>query len=290
MRYRTGIQQLDDVLSGGISSGVCEIFGEDSSGKSTLCFSVMREASIRGLPVSLIQSECFPDRHYINNCGVDDCINVNPMYLEAAFKAAYQLIAGGVKVVAIDSITGFECYVDHNNLIVGDSVRYAKTRCVYHGLELLNEEARKRKALILAVNQLRTPIGNLNPKPTSAFYKVMGDVTTTRIRTGREETRNEYGELLYAKIRFDIKKSLKSPPNGRAWGFLFNKRGFDPGFELLRQLIESRSIEPAGSYFRLPNGKTLGPGYMEAALEINKDLDSYRRFYEREIESRFGGA
>lgn len=276
MRFLTGVQQLDTVLSGGLAPGVCEIFGEDASGKSTLCFSVMREASLRGLPTSIIHSECRPDKEYIKSCGVDECIAVVPMHMEACFEAAYQLMKSGVRVIVIDSLTGLECLVDHDNLVVGDAVRFAKTKCVYHGLSALKEAAIKYKSLIIVVSQLRTPIGSLNPTPTSSFHKIIGNLTTTRIQTFREETRNEYGELAYIKVRFKIKKSLKSPPNTEAWGFLFNRRGFDPGFELLRELLHKCIAKPAGSYFRMPDGETLGPGYLEAAMEINKHLKHYR--------------
>ena len=276
MKYRTGIQQLDSTLSGGLPSGISEIFGEDSSGKSTLCFSVMREASLRGLPTSLIQSDGYPDAEYIKGCGVGNCVTVVPTHLESAFFAAHKLITSGVKVVVIDTLTNLECSLDYENLLVGERVKYAKSESVIGGLEILRELAKDRKALVIVVNQLRTPIGNLNPKPTSALHKIMGKLTSTRIQTFRESERNEYGELYYAKIRFLIKKSVKSPPRAEAWGFLFNERGFDPGFELLRHLLYTGKLESAGSYFRLPDGSTIGPGYEEAAKQINENLESWR--------------
>lgn len=280
MRYRTGIQQLDTVLQGGIPAGVCEVFGEDSSGKSSLCFSLMREASLRGLPFSLIHSECYPDKEYILNCGVTDCVSVIPTHLEAAFSAARILLRNKVPLIVIDSLTGFECAEDANNYNVGERARFAKSLSVLEGLGELYDEARKNKALIVVTNQLRTPIGSLNPKPTSALRRVIGQVTNTRIQTFKEQIRNEYGELAYAKIRFHVKKSLKSPPNRKAWGFLFNQRGFDPGFELLRDLLQKGLIELAGSYFRLPDGTTIGPGYETAAIEINQKLTDFRSYYE----------
>lgn len=281
MRYYTGIQQLDSVLKGGLPPGVSEVFGEDASGKSTLCFSVMREASLRGLPTALVQSECLPDRQYMNNCGVHDCVSVVPLSLEAAFESAYKLIAGGVKVVVFDSLTGFECDVDYRNPIVGERAKYAKSECIYQGLELLHGFARENKALVVVVNQLRTPIGSLNPKPTSAYNRILKQFSSTRIRTYRESARNEYGVLAYVKVRFHVVKSIKSPPNKKAWGFLFNQRGFDPGFELLRECLSNDIAKSAGAYFRMPDGSTVGPGYIEAAQQINQNLYEYRRDYER---------
>lgn len=279
MKYQTGIQQLDSALSGGFPPGVSEVFGEDSSGKSTLCFSVLREASLRGLPISLIQSDGYPDFEYLNSCGVENCITVVPTHLESAFFAAQRLLKADVKVIVIDTLTNLECSMDFENLQVGERVKYAKSEAVINGLELLGELARDRKALILTTNELRTPIGSLNPKPTSALFKVMKKLASTRIQTFRESTRNEYGELYYAKIKFVIKRSVKSPPSAEAWGFLFNGKGFDPGFELLRHLLYTGKIITAGSYFRLPDGSTIGPGYEVAAKQINEQLTKYRSTY-----------
>lgn len=280
MRFKTGVQQLDTVLKGGIPSGVCELFGEDSSGKSTLCFSIMREASLAGLPFSLIHSECYPDEEYIKNCGVPDFVSIIPNHLETAFKATESLLRRGCKVVVIDSLTGLECLADVHNHNVGERARFAQSRSVLDGLGELYGYAKNKGALVVVTNQIRTPIGSINPKPTSAFHRVIGQVTNTRIRTYKEQVRNEYGELAYAKIRFQVMKSLKSPPNQEAWGFLFNQRGFDPGFETLRDLINRGIIVSAGSYFKLPDGSTIGPGYSQAAEQINNNLQDFRRIYE----------
>jgi RecA/RadA recombinase len=207
-------------------------------------------------------------------------VSVIPTHLEAAFSAARILLRNKVPLIVIDSLTGFECAEDANNYNVGERARFAKSLSVLEGLGELYDEARKNKALIVVTNQLRTPIGSLNPKPTSALRRVIGQVTNTRIQTFKEQVRNEYGELAYAKIRFHVKKSLKSPPNRKAWGFLFNQRGFDPGFELLRDLLQKGLIELAGSYFRLPDGTTIGPGYETAAIQINQKLADFRSYHE----------
>ncbi len=286
MKFSTGIEQLDKALNGGLPAGVSEIFGADASGKSTLCFSVMREASTRGLPTSIIHSECYPDKDYMKSCGVYDTVSVIPTYLETAFEATQKLLRKGVKVVVIDSLTGFECYEDFKNLNVGERVRFAKSACIIDGLEEINPLAKRLGSTVIVTNQLRTPIGNLNPKPTSAFHKIMGGLSACRIQTFREEARNEFGELAYIKVRFHIKKCLKSPPNRKAWGFLFNRRGFDPGFELLREMINTGFVEPAGSYFRLPDGSTLGPGYLEASLQMNGMIEEMRNDYKLHGEGR----
>jgi len=281
LKYRTGVEQLDSCLRGGISPGICEVFGEDSSGKSTLCYSVLREVSDRGLPSILIQSECLPDKKYIASCGVQNCISVVPLYLEAAIDAACKAMESGVKVVVIDSVTGLESEADFNNLIVGERVKYAKFIASKEGLSILSQKAVEHKALVLAVNQIRTPIGEMNPAPTSALNKVMRSVCTTRIQTFREEARTEYGELSYVKVRFHIKNSTKSPPNQTAWGFLFNQRGFDRGFEIVRELLSNGSAMGAGAYFKLKDGTLLGPGYAEAAKQVNDKLAYFREVTEK---------
>ena len=167
MKYRTGIQQLDSVLRGGVPSGVCEVFGEDSSGKSTLCFSVIREASSRGLPTSIIHSDGMPDRDYISSCGAGDSLIVVPAHIEATVRAAVRMLEGGVKVIAIDNLSVMECSADLKVRDVGERVKSACYEALTTGLAEIAEVSKKNNAVVLIVNQIRTPIGSLNPKPTS---------------------------------------------------------------------------------------------------------------------------
>ena len=92
--------------------------------------------------------------------------------------------------------------------------------------------------------------------------------------------RTEFGILAYVQIRFKVIRSTLAPPNKESFGFIFNQRGFDRGFELLRGLLSIGHLEKAGAYFKDPDGETIGPGYDEASNQVTNNFDHYRRIYE----------
>ena len=270
--------QLDEFLQGGLPSGVCEVIGEDASGKSTLCFSVMREASLRGLPTALIHTEGYPDKGYILRSGPSECLVSVPANAEAAIESAHVSLLSGCAVVVIDSLSAAESVCDQAQ-VVGDRVPFAARKLAYHGLSVLRDVARERGSLVLVINQLRTPVKDLVPKPCSSFEGTINKLCAVRIKTIRETTRNEYGELAYLKVRFNIYRSLVSPPSDRAYGFLFNQKGFCREFELMRVLLSSNILNQRGAYLIGPDEESLGPGYLGAAEQIKHNFEHYWRIY-----------
>jgi len=199
--------------------------------------------------------------------------------MEASIESTYSLLKGGAKVVVIDSLSSTEPLCDQS-LGVEDRVPYAERKAAYHGLSFLREEALKREALVMVVNQLRIPVRALVPKPCSALEGTINRLCSVRIRTEREQTRNEYGSLAYLRVRFNIYRSMVCPPNSSACGFLFNQRGFVRGFELMRVLLSNNILEQAGAYLKDPDGISLGPGYLEAAGQIEENFNKYWRYYD----------
>ena len=277
-KYRTGVCQLDEALWGGLPCGVSEIVGGDACGKTTICLSVMREASIGGLPTVLIYTEGLPDKIYFGKAGPSDCVVVTPRFGEAAIEAAFSALGSGAKVVVIDSLTSLDTFTD-KNYQVGSREPYGQKKMVFHGLSILREEALKQEALVLVTSQLRVPIGALVPTPASSFEGIINNICTTRIMSRRAKIRTEYGELAYAKIEFSIFRSLSTPPGSKTYGFIFNQKGFDRNFELLRALIASDIVRQSGTYFTDPDGLNLGPGYYEAANQIGQQFNKYWRLY-----------
>jgi RecA/RadA recombinase len=278
MKYRTGVCQLDEALWGGLPCGVSEIVGGDACGKTTICLSVMREATLDNLPTVLVYTEGLPDKIYFRDAGPSDCVVVTPGFGEAAIEAAFSALVHDAKVVVIDSLTNLGTFTEQNYM-VGDREPYGQKKLVFHGLSVLREEALKRNALVIVTSQLRVPIGALVPTPASSFEGIINNVCNTRIKSRRAKVRTEYGELAYAKIEFTIFRSLGTPPGSKTYGFIFNQKGFDRNFELLRALIANEVIHQSGSYFSGPDAISLGPGYYEAARQIGEQFNKYWRLY-----------
>jgi len=245
----------------------------------------MREASIDGHPTALVYTEGLPDKVYFSDAGPTDCVVVSPRFGEAAIEAAFSALVHGAKVVVIDSISNLETFTELN-YAVGSREPYAQKKLVFHGLSTLREEAIAKEALVLVTSQLRVPIGALVPTPVSSFEGVLNNICDTRVRNRRDQIRTEYGELAYAKIEFSVFRSLSAPPGSNAYGFIFNQKGFDRNFELLRALIASDTLRQSGAYFVDPEGNNLGPGYYEAAEQVGQNFNSYwRRLYGSQSDS-----
>lgn len=277
MRFSTGVFSLDSLLKGGLPAGVTEIFGEDACGKTSLCLSTMREACDLGFPVAYIYTEGVPDKDYFVSAGPRNCVSVVPYFGEAGIEAAYSLLAHGARVVVIDTITSLDPIVEANTL-VGEIVPYAKRKLVFHGLSVLREIAKKQNSLILVTSQIRVFLGSLSKRPRSSFSGTIDSLCDVRIKLRRAETRNQFGKLLYIKTEMLLKKSLVSPPNTKTVGFLFDQKGYDRGFELMRSLLSTKYLIKCGSYIHDREGNCVGQGYMSAAEEINKNFKEYRRF------------
>ena len=278
IKYRTGVCQLDEALAGGFPCGVSEIVGGDACGKTSLCLSVMREASLEDLPTVLIYTEGLPDKVYFSKAGPSDCVVVTPGFGEAAIEAGFSALVHGAKVVIIDSITNLGTFTEMDYPIVAREP-YGQKKLVFHGLKVLREEAIKREALVLVTSQLRTQIGALVQVPASSFEGIINNICSTRIKTRRAQVRTEYGELAYAKIEFSIFRSLSTPPGSKAYGFIFNQQGYNKNFELLRALIANGVFRKAGAYFTDPEGNNLGPGYQQALEQIGNNFNHYWELY-----------
>ena len=204
-------------------------------------------------------------------------VDVSALYLPLPSISPSQYVPRTVDKLSLPSAST-EPLCDQR-LGVDERVPFAERKAAYHGLSFLREEALKRGALILVINQLRVPVRDLVPKPSSALEGTINRLCSVRIRTEREKTRNEYGSLAYLRVRFNIFRSMVCPPNNKSCGFLFNQRGFSRGFELMRVLLSSNILEQAGSYLRDPDGVSLGPGHIEAAEQIEKNFTKYWRYY-----------
>jgi hypothetical protein len=244
----------------------------------------MREASIGGLPTALIHTEGLPDKTYLTKAGPAELLSVVPDSAEAVIEAAYSALIAGVKVVTIDTLSAVEPLCD-KILNVGEYVPFAARKVAFHGLSMLREKALSKGALVLVVNQLRTPVNDLVPKPCSSFEGTINKLCAVRIRTLREQTRNEYGKLAYLRVRFNIYRSIVCPPSDRAYGFLFDQQGFRRGFELMRALLTNNILEQTGAYLKAPDGTSLGPGYLEAANQIEENFNKYWRYYDGRSQS-----
>jgi len=267
-RLSTGSALLDTALGGGLPSGVCEVYGEPASGKTSLLLSTAREALRSGRDAVMIYTDGYPDKPFwLKACRGDLLVSL-PTTTENAFNVAYQSIINGARFVGIDSITNLESSSNYGKPIYESSQR-ANVLAMIDGIERLRDGLRKRDGVVVLSTQVRVPLQSPFKKPCSSFDRYTRTRCDVRIETSREGYRTQYDEFVFLRVGLQVTRSLVSVPMQKTNAFVFSY-GIDSGFELMRLLLANGTLVRAGSTIKDPEGNLLGRSYREVAATINR--------------------
>ena len=265
----TGSLQLDIALGiGGLPKGrVIEIFGPESSGKTTLTLSVIAEAQKQGATCAFIDAEHALDPVYAGKLGV----NVDDLYLsqpdtgEQALEITDMLVrSGGVDVIIIDSVAALvpKAEIDGE---MGDSHVGLQARLMSQALRKLTGTIKQTNCLVIFINQIRMKIGVLfgNPETTTGgnalkFYaSVRLDIRRTgAIKQGEDIIGNE--------TRVKVVKNKVSPPFRQAEFQILYGKGIYRSGELLDLAVKQKLIDKSGAWYAY-KGNKIGQGKANAA-------------------------
>ena len=286
----TGSLLLDDALGiGGLPRGrMVEIFGMESSGKTTIALNVIANAQKKGLKCLLVDAENSFDPEYAEVLGVktEELIYCQPSYGEQGFEVADQYITeGSVGVVVIDSVAAM---IPKKELEgdVGDSVMGLHARLMSQVCRKMVSSIGRTNTLVIFINQVRNKIGVMmgNPEVTTGgmalqFY------ASIRLRVSRSTTRensvmngeNAEGNLTTVKVI----KNKCSPPFRTAQFYIMYGQGVDNFSEMIDLAIDKGIIMKSGSWFSYDNNK-IGQG-REAVKQLLSDNDELRTEIEQKL-------
>lgn len=267
---KTGILPLDLALGvGGIPKGrIIEIFGPESSGKTTLCLSFIAEAQKAGGVAAFIDAEHAFDPAWARTIGVklDDLLVSQPDTGEQALEIAEALIrSGGVDLVIVDSVAAL---VPKNEIEgeMGEAQMGLQARLMSQALRKLTGVVSKSKTTIIFTNQLRLKIGIMfgNPETTPGglalkFY------ASIRMDVRKIETLKKNNQAYGARIRVKVVKNKVAPPFKEA-ELVITGEGIDREEGLVNAAINAGIIVKSGSFLR-HGEKLLGQG-VEQVKEI----------------------
>lgn len=270
----TGSLGLDIALGvGGMPRGrVVEIFGPESSGKTTLSLHVIAEAQKNGGVAAFVDAEHALDVGYARKLGVsiDDLLISQPDTGEQALEIAETLVrSGAIDVIVIDSVAALVPRAEIEGEM-GDSHMGLQARLMSQALRKLTAAISKSMTTVIFINQIRMKIGVMfgNPETTTGgnalkFY------SSLRLDIRKVETIKEGQDITGNRVRVKIVKNKLAPPFRQAeFDILFNE-GISRLGELLDIGIEKGIIEKSGSWYSY-KGDRIGQG-RENARQVLKD-------------------
>ena len=274
----TGAINLDMALGiGGIPRGrVIEIFGPESSGKTTLALHIIAEDQKEGNTCAFIDAEHAMDAEYDRNLGVDidNLILSQPDTGEQGLDIAESLVrSGAVDLIIIDSVAALVPRAEIEGEM-GDSHVGLQARLMSQALRRLTGVISKSNTTVVFINQLREKVGVMFGSPeTTTGGRALKFYSSVRLDIRRVKTITEGDNSTGSRTRVKIVKNKVAPPFKVVEFDIMYGTGISKPGVILDTAVDMDIVEKAGSWFSY-NGDKLGQGRenVKTYLEENKDI------------------
>ncbi|MBA3949582.1 MAG: recombinase RecA [Acidobacteria bacterium] len=274
----TGSVSIDWALGvGGVPSGrVTEIFGPESSGKTTLALLVIAEAQRKGGMAAFVDAEHALDAAYAKKLGVDleNLLVSQPDNGEQALEIVEVLVrSGGVDVVVVDSVAALVPRAEIEGEM-GEAQMGLQARLMSQALRKLTGIVSKSKTSLIFINQLREKIGVMfgNPETTTGG-RALKFYSSVRIDIRRIGAIKDGDQVVGGRTRVKIVKNKVAPPFREAEFDVMYGEGISREGDLLDQAVEKKIVDKSGTWFSY-KGERLGQGRenVKTFLKENKDI------------------
>jgi recombination protein RecA len=287
----TGSLGLDIALGiGGLPRGrVVEIYGPESSGKTTLTLQVIAEVQKLGGAAAFIDAEHALDPQYAQKIGVDvgQLLISQPDTGEQALEIADMLVrSGGVDVVVIDSVAALTPKAEIEGEM-GEPQMGLQARLMSQALRKLTANIKRTNTLVIFINQIRMKIGVMfgNPETTTGgnALKFYASVRLDIRRTGSIKKNDE---VIGSETRVKVVKNKVAPPFRQAEFDILYGEGISREGEIVELGVTHKLVEKAGAWYSY-NGERIGQG-KDNAREYLKEHPEMAREIENKVRAAVG--
>ena len=279
----TGCLSLDLALGlGGVPKGrVIEIYGPESSGKTTVALHMIAEVQKRGGIAGFIDAEHALDPVYAKNIGVD----IDELYIsqpdsgDQALEIAETMVrSGAIDIIVIDSVAAL---VPRQEIEgdMGDSHVGLQARLMSQALRKLTPVISKSNCVVIFINQLREKVGVMfgNPETTTGG-RALKFYASVRMDVRRIETLKQSGEMVGNRTRIKIVKNKIAPPFKEAEFDIMFGKGISRAGDILDLATGIDLVRKSGAWYayegeKIGQGRENAKAYLEAHPEVMEELD-----------------
>ena len=275
----SGSLLIDEALGiGGYPRGrIIEIYGPESSGKTTLALQAISEIQKKGGKAAYIDAENAIDPTYAKNLGVqiDDLILSQPDSGEQALEIAELLIkSGAIDLLVVDSVAALVPQAELDG-IMSDSSMGLQARLMSKAMRKLSGVMNKSKCTVIFINQLREKIGVVYGNPeTTTGGRALKFYASIRIEVRKGEAIKQGTDIIGNKVNVKIVKNKVAPPFKTATIEIRYGEGVSRVSEIIDLAVQYDIIEKSGAWFSY-NGEKIGQGRENVRLFLNSHPEIY---------------
>ena len=280
----TGSLALDAALGiGGVPKGrIIEIYGPESSGKTTLALHILAQAQKMGGEVAFVDAEHALDPVYAAALGVDidNLLVSQPDTGEQALEITDALVrSGAVDAVVVDSVAALTPRAEIEGEM-GDTFVGLQARLMSQALRKLAGTISKTNCVVIFINQLRMKIGVMYGNPeTTTGGNALKFYSSVRLDVRRTEAIKEGGNVIGNKTRVKVVKNKVAPPFREAYFDIMYGQGISKWGELVDLAVQMEIVQKSGSWFsmgdeRIGQGSNSVKEYLMANPDIAEEVEA----------------
>jgi recombination protein RecA len=273
----TGCISLDNAIGiGGVPRGrIIEIYGPESSGKTTICLHIIAEAQKNGGVAAFIDTEHALDIQYARRLGVDlsNLLLAQPEFGEQALEIVETLVrSSAIDVIIIDSVAALTPRVEIEG-DMGDAQMGSHARLMSQAMRKLNAAIGASKTTVMFTNQLRSKIGVMYGNPeTTTGGNALKFYASVRMDIRRKDMIKEGDVVVGNRVKIKIVKNKVAPPFKEVEFDILYNEGISKLGDMIDIALEHKIIAKSGSWFSYRDERAQGRDSMRIILKENAKL------------------